>query len=51
MKITSFDALVEYVHSLGIKICFRAADSKEAAQKHMGLGVDFIPTNVLYSID
>ncbi len=49
--LTTFKELVDYVHSLGIKICFRAADDDRAALKHIDLGVDYMPTNVMYSID
>lgn len=49
-KMTSFKQLVDYIHGLGIKICFRAADSRGTAMKHMGLGVDYMPTNVLSSV-
>lgn len=48
--LTSFKELVDYVHSLGIKICFRAADVDDAALKHLDVGVDYMPTNVMYSI-
>ena len=51
VRVTSFSQLVDYVHSLGIKICFRAADSHVTALKHISLGVDYMPSNVLYSLD
>lgn len=51
VNVKSFEELVDYVHSLGIKICFRAADSQETAMKHIKLGVDYIPTNQMYSVD
>ena len=47
-SLNSFEQLVDHVHSLGIKICFRAADSHETAIKHINLGVDYMPTNQLY---
>ena len=50
-KINSFRQLVDYIHSLGIKICFRAADSQEIAKKHIEFGVDYMPTNVLPSVN
>lgn len=49
-QINSLRKLVDYVHSLGIKICFRAADSQETAMKHIELGVDYMPTNVLSTV-
>lgn len=46
--INSLDRLVEHIHASGLRICFRAADSEAAARKHISLGTDFIPTNVMY---
>lgn len=51
VDINSFVELVDYIHSLGLKICFRAADSQETAMKHIDVGVDYIPTNQMYSIN
>ncbi len=51
VKITSLKELVDYVHSLGVKICFRAADDYESAIKAIELGVDYLPTNVMYTLD
>ena len=51
VRIRSFRQLVDHVHSLGMKICFRAADDRETALKHIETGVDYFPSNVLYSID
>lgn len=50
-RITSFKQLVDYIHSLGIRICFRAADTAEDARKMLEYGVDYMPSNVRYSID
>ena len=50
-KFTSLVDLVNYIHSLGIRICFRAADSQDTALKHIGLGVDCLPTNVVSSLE
>ena len=46
VHITSFKQLVDHMHDLGIRVCFRAADSADEARKHLALGVDYIPTNV-----
>ena len=51
VRLTSLKELVDHVHSLGLKICFRAADDREASVKSIGLGVDCIPTNVMYSLE
>lgn len=40
--------LVEYCHSLGLKICFRAVDTPETARKSLALGIDYMPTNNLW---
>ena len=50
MNITGVNQLVDYIHSMGIKICFRAADNQFSAMKHIQAGVDFIPTNCLYQM-
>ena len=46
VHITSFKQLVDHMHDLGIRVCFRAADSADEARKHLALGVDYMPTNV-----
>lgn len=51
VHITSFKQLVDHMHDLGIRICFRAADTKEEAFRHIGLGVDYMPTNVTYTLE
>lgn len=42
--------LVDYCHSLGLKICFRAVDTPEAARKSLFLGIDYMPTNNLWRL-
>lgn len=49
-KVSSFEELVEYMHSLGVRVCFRAADTPETAKRHISLGVDYMPTNELDSM-
>ena len=46
VHIASFQQLVEHMHELGIRICFRAADTADEARRHIALGVDYMPTNV-----
>ena len=46
--IDSLKELVDHCHSLGLKICFRAVDTPEAAQQSAALGIDYFPTNNLW---
>ena len=50
VHLTSFKQIVDHMHNNGIKICFRAADSADEARKHLALGVDYMPTNVTYTL-
>lgn len=50
-KITSFRQLVDHIHSLGIRICFRAADTKADALKMIEYGTDYMPSNVKTTIE
>ena len=50
VHVTSFSQLVERMHDLGIKICFRAADTADEARRHIALGVDYMPSNVTWSL-
>ena len=47
-KINTLKELVDYCHSLGLKICFRAVDTPESAKKSLELGIDYLPTNTLW---
>lgn len=47
-KIDSLKELVDYCHSLGLKICFRAVDTQEDLEKSLALGIDYLPTNNLW---
>lgn len=51
VKITSFRKLVDHIHSLGIRICFRAADTKEDALKMIEFGTDYMPSNIKTTIE
>jgi glycerophosphoryl diester phosphodiesterase len=51
VQIRSFKQLVDHMHSLGIRICFRAADTKEDALKMIEFGIDYMPSNVKTTID
>ena len=51
VQIRSFKQLVDHMHSLGIRICFRAADTKEDALKMIEFGTDYMPSNVKTTID
>ena len=51
VQIRSFKHLVDHMHSLGIRICFRAADTKEDALKMIEYGTDYMPSNIKTSID
>ena len=51
VKIDSFRQLVDHMHSLGIRICFRAADTQEDALKMIEYGTDYMPSNVKTTIE
>ena len=51
VKITSFKQLVDHIHSLGIRICFRAADTEEDALRMIEFGTDYMPSNVKTTIE
>jgi glycerophosphoryl diester phosphodiesterase len=39
---------VSRLHSLGLKVCFRACDSAQAVKEMTEKGADYLPTNVMY---
>lgn len=41
--------LVELCHSKGLKVCFRAVDTPEAVSQSLELGVDYMPTNNMWT--
>ena len=49
--IKSFSQLVDHMHSMGIRICFRAADTQEDALKMIEYGTDYMPSNVKTTIE
>jgi glycerophosphoryl diester phosphodiesterase len=40
--------LVEKVHDAGVRICFRAGDTRETVLRMLEMGLDYIPTNVIW---
>ena len=42
-------ALVEKTHNAGLRVCLRAGDTPEAVQKMLAMGLDYIPTNVIFN--
>ncbi|MBQ9548699.1 MAG: hypothetical protein IJV01_06045 [Bacteroidales bacterium] len=48
VRIDSLKELVDHCHALGLKICFRAVDTPEAAAQSAALGLDYFPTNNLW---
>ena len=51
VRIKSFSQLVDHMHALGIRICFRAADTQEDALKMIEYGTDYMPSNVKTTIE
>lgn len=51
VRIKSFSQLVDHMHALGIRICFRAADTHEDALKMIEYGTDYMPSNVKTTIE
>ena len=51
VRIKSFSQLVDNMHALGIRICFRAADTQEDALKMIEYGTDYMPSNVKTTIE
>ena len=47
-RVESLKELVDFCHSLGLKICFRAVDSEEATAQSLALGIDYLPTNTMW---
>jgi glycerophosphoryl diester phosphodiesterase len=41
------EGLIEGVHAGGLRICFRAGDSRESVVQMLNMGVDYIPTNII----
>ena len=42
--------LIEETHACGVKVCLRAGDSIETCQRMFGLGLDYIPSNKIYTM-
>lgn len=45
------EGLIEFTHDLGVKVCLRAGDTVEKCFEMLDLGLDYIPTNKIYSLD
>lgn len=45
------DGLIEWTHGIGVKVCLRAGDTVETCHRMLELGLDYIPTNKIYSLD
>ncbi|MDR1789773.1 MAG: hypothetical protein LBR12_05460 [Opitutaceae bacterium] len=43
-------ALVEKTHKAGLRVCLRAADTRETALRMLELGLDYLPTNALLTL-
>ena len=41
--------LIEETHACGVKVCLRAGESFETCQRMFALGLDYIPSNKIYS--
>lgn len=44
------NGLIEEMHGMGLKICFRAGDTPETVARMLDMGLDYIPSNRIYSI-
>lgn len=42
--------LIEYTHHLGVRVCMRAADTKEIARRSIEMGLDYFPSNTLVTL-
>ena len=44
------DGLIDRTHALGLRVCMRAADTKEAAIRSIEMGLDYFPSNTLVTL-
>ena len=44
------EGLVERVHSAGVKICFRAADTPDVMRRAIDMGTDYVPSNRVFRL-
>ncbi len=44
------DGLIENTHAHGVKLCLRAGDTVETCMRMFALGLDYIPSNKIYSM-
>lgn len=45
------DGLVDQIHGMGLRLCFRAGDTPEAVQRMLSMGLDYIPSNRMYGAE
>lgn len=44
------EGLIDRTHRLGLRVCMRAADTKEAAYRSIEMGLDYFPSNTLVTL-
>lgn len=44
------EGLVDRTHALGLRVCMRAADTKDAARRSIAMGLDYFPSNTLVTL-
>ena len=44
------DGLIDRTHLLGLRVCLRAADTKEIARRSIEMGLDYFPSNTLVTL-
>lgn len=44
------DGIVELTHAHGVRCCFRAGDTVEACRRMLSMGIDYMPTNKIFSL-
>ena len=45
------DGLIDFTHSLGVRLCLRAGDTREKAVRMLEMGLDYIPTNCIDKLE
>ena len=45
------EGLIERTHEAGVRLCLRAGDTRESADRMISLGLDYIPTNKMTPAD
>lgn len=44
------EGLVDRTHALGLRVCMRAADTREEARRSIEIGLDYFPSNTLVTL-